>query len=73
MEIQLHNTTKVVFLNEVPARVREGVTANGIPVFAFITRIGVDENENLAEFEAELEATLAPSPAIDAIPLRLLI
>lgn len=30
MEIQLHNTTKIVTVNGVPARVWEGVTASGI-------------------------------------------
>lgn len=73
MEIQLHNTTKIVFLNGVPARVWEGHTANGVPIFAFITRIGVERTENLEEFEKELEATREPTAEINAYPLRLLI
>lgn len=73
MDIQLHNTTKIVFLNGVPARIWEGMTSSGIPVFAYITRIGVEKNENLTEFEIELEATRAPSVEMESIPLRLLI
>lgn len=73
MEIQLHNTTKVVFLNGVPARLWEGYTASGVKVHAFITRIAVKDSDDLSEFEAELDAVAPPSPEMDGIPLRLLI
>lgn len=73
MEIQLHNTTKIVFLNGIPARVWKGVTASGIPVFAFITRIGVDKNKDLSEFDAELSEESPPSAELQVFPLRLLI
>lgn len=73
MEIKLRNTTKIVFLNGVPARVWEGITASGIPVFAFITRIGVDKKEDLSEFESELSEESPPSAELQAFPLRMLI
>lgn len=73
MEIQLRQTTKIVFLNDVPARIWEGQTASGIPIHAFITRIAVKNSENHSEFESELAEVSAPSPDIEAIPLRLLI
>jgi len=73
MEIKLHNTTKIVQLNGVPARIWEGCTSSGITVHAFITRIAADNSQNLAEFDAELSETSAPSADVAGIPLRLLI
>lgn len=73
MEIQLHNTTKIVFLNGVPARIWEGQTANGIKIHVYITRIGVEDSQDLQEFESELDGATEPTAEIKAIPLRLLI
>lgn len=73
MEIQLHNTEKVVFLNGVPARIWEGQTASGVRIHAYITRIGVEDSQDLAEFEGELATASAPSREMEAIPLRMLI
>lgn len=73
MEIHLHQTSKIVELNGVPARVWDGTTASGIPVHAYITRIAVHNDEQHEEFERELLAQRAPSEAVQAIPLRLII
>lgn len=73
MEITLHNTTKVVTLNGVEARVWEGKTSKGIAVYAYIPRIAVLISEDRTEFEKELERVSDPSPDVQAIPLRLLI
>lgn len=73
MEIQLHSTTKVVTLNGIPARVWEGVTAKGIPIHAFITRIAVEKSENLSEFEVELDSASEPSVDVAAYPMHMLI
>lgn len=73
MDIQLHNTTKIVEINGIPARIWEGQTASGIPVHAYITRISVEKGLDHAEFEAELSAASAPSADVAGIPLRLLI
>ncbi len=73
MEIQLHNTEKVVFLNGFRARIWEGHTAGGIKVHAFISRIAVKVTDDQTQFEAELNAEPAPSAEIKGIPLRLLI
>lgn len=76
MEIILKSTTKMVEFDVngtiVPARVWEGTTANGVPCFAFITRIGVSVDEDQSQFEQELgEAThRVPSPALQAIDMR---
>jgi hypothetical protein len=73
MEITLHNTTKIVDLNGIPARIWEGHTDSGIPVHAYITRIGVAVGEDQQAFESQLSAASAPSPPMEKLPLRLLI
>lgn len=77
MKVQLHNTTKIVQLvtpdGDVPARVWEGHTENGIPVIALITRIAAERTEDLAEFESDLQEMTPPSPDAEAWPARMLI
>lgn len=74
MQIILHNTSKIVELNGIPARIWEGKTDGGIPLHAYITRIAVDKEEDATHFESELDGSVStPTPDVDAIPLRLLI
>lgn len=77
MKVTLENTDKIVTLvvngSEVPARVWEGATADGIRCHAFITRIAVHEDDNATEFERDLREMRKPSPAIAAIPLRMIL
>lgn len=74
MKITIESTTKIVHLNNVPARVWEGTTEKGIKVHCFITRIAVDENEpRIEEFENELQEQAKPSAEVESIPLRMII
>lgn len=73
MEIQLTQTSKIVSLNGVPARIWEGVTSSGIPIHAFITRIAVNKDEDCGQFEAELQQEIPPSTDVASYPLFLLI
>ncbi len=73
MKITIENTTKVVELNGVPARIWEGHTDSGIPVHCYITRVAVKEGLDCTQFERELAAQRKPSAAIEAIPLRLIL
>jgi hypothetical protein len=74
MNVQLHSTEKIVHLNNVPARIWEGVTESGVKVHAYITRIAIDKDEpNSEQFEKELQEHRPPSPEIQAIPLRMII
>lgn len=74
MNVHLHSTSKIVHVNNVPARIWEGVTESGIKVHAYITRIAIDENElDKSQFEQELQEHKKPSAEIDAIPLRLIL
>lgn len=73
MKITIENTSKIVYLENVPARIWEGKTDSGIPVICFITRIAADKNFSLEQFEKELQAERAPSAEVQAIPLRLIL
>jgi len=73
MKIQIESTTKIVELNGVPARIWEGKTASGIPVHCYVTRIAVDNGDDVTEFERELKEQRAPSVEIEAIPLRIIL
>lgn len=74
MQIQIHSTDKIVTLNNIPARIWEGITDSGVKVHAYITRIAIDKDEpNTEQFEKELQEHRPPSPAIEAIPLKLII
>jgi hypothetical protein len=73
MKITIENTTKLVELNGVPARIWEGHTDTGIPVHCFITRIAVKEGLDCTQFERELAEQRKPSFEIDAIPLRMIL
>jgi hypothetical protein len=83
MKITIESTTKIVQLEAhgrtVPARIWEGMTENGIPVIAYITRIcpaiPLEEltAEQDAQFQRDLTEQRAPTPAAQAIPLRLIL
>ena len=73
MKIEIENTEKIVELNGVPARVWEGQTESGIPVHCFVTRISPQSNDNIEDFERELQETKAPSPEVLAYPMRLIL
>lgn len=73
MIVELHNTTKIVDINGVPARVWEGHTANGVPVVALITRIAAERYADLEEFDRDLEQATPPSPDVAAWPARMVI
>jgi hypothetical protein len=73
VKLTIQSTSKVVHLNGVPARIWEGTTESGIPVIAFITRVGVANDADCTEFERELQEQSAPSPAAQAIDARLVL
>lgn len=73
MKITLESTELLVQLNGVPARVWEGETAAGVKCHAFITRIGVDQNDDATEFERELQVCRAPSPELAVYPRRMVL
>ncbi len=73
MKVTIESTSKVVELDNVPARVWEGQTESGIAVHCYITRISVASEEDTEQFEQELQGCKAPSAEIEAIPLRMIL
>lgn len=70
MRTQIESTSKVVTLvvngHEVPARIWEGTTEQGVPFHCFITRVAVHNDEDHSQFEAELQDHKPPSVAVTA-------
>ena len=76
MKITIESTTKIVTLNDVLARVWEGVTESGVPVHRFITRLAPTIPVNDArqeEFQRELAEQKAPTPDVAAYPLKMIL
>jgi hypothetical protein len=73
MKVTIESTSKLVEVNGVPARVWEGVTASGIPVQCFVTRVAIHPDHDQAQFEQELAQCRAPSAEAEAIPMRMIL
>lgn len=77
MKITIESTTKIVELQTptgiVPARIWEGTTESGIPVHCYVARIAVQKDQDCTQFERELQEHKPPTPAIQAISLRMII
>jgi hypothetical protein len=74
MTITIHNTTKMVELNGVPARIWEGHTDSGIEVHCFVTFIAAHEEADATQFRAELEEQRPPSAIVDQVyPLHMIL
>lgn len=77
MEMKLRSTTKLVEVVvdgvAVPARIWEGETSSGVPVHAYVTRVAVHRDHDASELERDLQEHDAPSPDVQAIPLRLIL
>lgn len=73
MKITIESTTKIVKLNGIDCRVWDGTTERGVKMHAFIPRVAVHVDDDASQFEQELLEQKAPSAALDAIPLRMII
>lgn len=72
MRATLETTSKIVTVNGVPARIWEGTTERGARIVAFVTRVTPMDGDG-AEFERDLLEVRAPSPDVEAFPLRLVL
>jgi len=72
MEINLKQTSRIVNINDVPARVWEGTTAKGTKITAFISKIAVEKSEDSSELENELQET-EPPKASNHWPLNMVL
>jgi hypothetical protein len=67
MKLTLEPTSKMTKVNGVPVRIWEGVSESGIPCFALIAIVGVDKDENSAEFDEALKEHKPPTGMTDWI------
>ena len=65
MKITIHNTDKIVQLNNGPARIWEGETESGVPVICHVNMISpqTHDPEVNAQFERELREVRTASEA----------
>lgn len=61
MKLAIWNTSRVVTINGVTARLWEGATDKGVKVHCLVTLIAADESADLAAFGRELEEQAEPS------------
>ncbi len=73
MRIKIESTNKIVTLNGIHARIWEGETETGIKCHCFITRIAAHKDDDLGQFDRELQEHQEPSPEIQAYPMRLVL
>ncbi len=68
-------TDRMTEINGTPARVWEGHTGNGVPVFCLITRIGVREDFDSSELDSELKEQRVPCSleVSRAVPMRMIL
>ncbi len=60
MKITIESTEKTTRIDNVPVRLWEGVTEDGVRCKVFVHRIAVHNDDDATRFEAELEAQLPP-------------
>lgn len=74
MKLTIESTTRVISVNGVQARVWEGTSEAGVPVYLAVTRVAVPESADQSQFAKELQAHKAPSDAaVLCFPLRMVI
>ncbi len=61
MKLAIWNTSRVVTIDGVSARLWEGTTDKGVKVHCLITLIAADESADLSEFNRELSEQVEPS------------
>lgn len=73
MKITIESTARIVNASGIDCRVWEGVTERGIKVQCLIPRIAALKDQDLSQFEAELQEKKAPSADAEAFPLRMIL
>jgi hypothetical protein len=70
MKIMIESTEVLTRLDNVPVRLWEGATEDGIPCKVFVHRIAVANEQDASTFDAELETKMPPGRYI---PLSLIL
>lgn len=80
MKLTIESTDRIVQietglkLNSIACRVWEGETESGVKVTVLVPRIAAHKDQDLTQFERELQETKPPTPtAVEVFPLKMLI
>ena len=79
MKITIESTTRTVLVKTsalsdgLVCRVWEGQTESGVKIQALIPRIAALADQDLSQFEAELQEQKAPSADVQCFPLRMIL
>ena len=65
MTITIHSTSQITKFNGIDCRVWEGETDKGIKLHAFIPRVCAKADQDLTDFERDLQEHQPPTVAID--------
>lgn len=60
MKITIESTSQIIKVSGLPARVWEGQTESGIPIFCVIASVGVHRDQDSTQFKAELKECKEP-------------
>jgi hypothetical protein len=73
MKMTIESTTRIIEASGIQCRVWEGVTERGVKVQALIPRVAALKDQDLSQFEAELQEQRPPSVGAQAFPLRMIL
>lgn len=73
MKITIESTTRIVNASGVDCRVWEGETEHGVKVECLIPRIAARADQDLSQFEKELQEQRPPSAGMTCFPARLIL
>jgi hypothetical protein len=73
MKVTIESTSRKIDASGVPCRVWEGETERGVKIICLIARVAVKDDQDVSQFEAELQETRAPSADALSFPLRMIL
>ncbi len=73
MKMTIESTTKIVNADGIDCRIWEGTTERGVKVICLIPRIAVQNGQDMAQFDEELQEMRAPTAVLEAFPLKLIL
>lgn len=79
MTVTVHSTARIILITDeqgnplTEARVWEGETASGIKIQMLVPRIAAHKDEDLSQFEQELQEQQPPTAYVQAWPLRMVL
>jgi hypothetical protein len=72
MKATVENTSRIITVNGIPARLWKGVTESGVEFEMLVVRVAVSKDADTAQFEAELRS-MAPPLEESAYPNRMIL